>query len=239
MDTTFVLIVGGTTSFDDVVQKPAQTVVVNNFSNQWVELPGLATFVPPYWLGATFAAGGTNRASAKFNSPTGIPQAATIAAQNCSVIYMELAIQPNPGQPITVRAPSTEWRNPKEIINSATNSFVGPVAFGTDFSYTVPAGRRARVDTAQCMAEISASDGSGSGTQIGCFIGEVVGASTLSMISANIWTGTVQGARADVALAASVEFSAGTVLQGVSGNPRGAGVSLRVEERWHIIEGDA
>jgi hypothetical protein len=104
----------------------------------------------------------------------------------------------------------------------------------------VPAGRRARVDSCQLIAELQASDGSGSATVVGTKISFFpLGASGTALLDALINVGTVQGARADAALAAGKELQATDILQGLSGNPRGAGVTLYAVEVAIITEGDA
>jgi hypothetical protein len=241
VDTTFMLIVGGTTSFDDVLQKPAQSIVVNNYSNQWVELlDANDTFVPPYIVNMIVPVGGGTRFRASFASPTGVPQAATIAGQRVAIEVFETALNPNAGQIFPVRAPSTEWRNPKGLSFFVRQAFPGPVAYSVDWSYTVPAGRRARVDTAQVYAELSVSDGSGAGTLVSAGIDFYpLGVSATTILEASIWTGVALGARADGAISAGKDLQATDRIVGASGNLRGAGVTVRAMEAAIITEGDA
>ena len=221
------------------LQWRALAVSIDNPSSLWIRFPTLNTFVRPYWGGQTIVTS-DEMAQFDFTNPIGVPATATIAGQFATITFYDTAMPPAAGSAMVVRAPSTEWRNPKGLIFYARQSFAGPVAYSSDWTYTVPAGRRARVDTVQVYAELSVSDGSGAGTLVSAGVDFFpLGSIGTTIVEASIWTGTALGARADAAVASSKELQSTDKVIGSSGNLRGAGVTVRTLEAAVITEGDA
>lgn len=63
----------------------AQSLRVDNFTNQWVFVPQLRLFIPPDWFGAILSTTGISAFTIDFQAPPGLTQAAPTAGAivNC------------------------------------------------------------------------------------------------------------------------------------------------------------
>lgn len=107
---------------------------------------------------------------------------------------------------------------------------LAPHAATTRWTYTVPTGRRARVETATVYVEVVTVAAAGSltlWTYIGVFPGG--GAGTV-VAMALIYVDNLAGTRSGTALAASIELQPGDVLSAVTENLRAGGTSIHMAE---------
>lgn len=220
----------------------AYSVQIDNNTNQWLLVADVGVYISPYTIGVVYPLHGTSTASFSYTAKPGTQQAATIAGEVATVTYYDYEQQASSGQTTVVRAPSTEWRNPLTKVFYSSSSIAGPQAGAVGlFTYTVPAGRRAQVDTAQVVNELQVSDGSGAGVNVEAdIIYQPLGVGSANfLINGIIHTGTIKGARADVALPRIKELTAGDLVQAQQQNQRGAGVTQFWLIAMTITEGDA
>ena len=88
-----VLVVGTTTSVDQLLPFRATMVLADNFTNQYVRIAPANTWVPPQAQGyRVLLPQGSQKMQAAIEAPPGITAAATVAGQVCNLKWLEKPI---------------------------------------------------------------------------------------------------------------------------------------------------
>jgi hypothetical protein len=220
-DELTVISIGGQTSVDLALGFFARTVYVENFSNAYVSIPDIVSFVPPY-TARLLALPGVQKAKMLFAAPPGTKQVASITGQVCNATWSELSV-PVTGGPIGPIGVTSNYydRNPTGVSLSFSAVIAPPDAGTVRWSYVAPANRKAFVESMQMITEIITVYPAG-GLLIDTRCAFSGGA---AFISAQIFNGNVVGARADALTGSSLELQPGDSIAMVTQDARAAGGS--------------
>lgn len=205
----------------------SQAIVVDNYSNQWVFIPGITQFVPPYTIRATYITNGTQRAQAQFLAPSGITQPPSVAGQQAICAWYDSQLPPNGGFSITGnRAPYFD-RNPLSITRSFQSNVVGPAANLLGWTYTVPAGRKAYLESYYLNVELNVAGGPPGANLKQALLRYIpVIGTPINFQSADYYVPNALGTKVVTAGGSSVIMLAGDAIEGRYTVPNGADIYI-------------
>lgn len=148
--------IGGPTSVDTGLGFHANSVYVENYSNQYVAVPDVQSFVPPY-TARLLGLNGASRANILFAAPPGTNQVATIAGQICNATWSEKEL-PALGGPVGPIGVTSNYydRNPTDQFLVFSQNNVAPHASVARVTYQTPASRKAFIEFVSLYARRSA-----------------------------------------------------------------------------------
>lgn len=126
----------------------AHGVIVDNNTNQWLKIGSRSRFAPPYTMGVVMWLAGVQTEAITLAAPTGVSVAPVIAGEFIAVTFLDAELGDNAGVAINGNRGNYYDRNARTIMLSFASGGIGPAGgFQQRWSYTVPAGRRAQVDS--------------------------------------------------------------------------------------------
>jgi hypothetical protein len=145
--TNATITVGGTTTLcDSPLGFPAHTVLVDNWTNQWLLIDGIRRYIPPYTGGWVInAVSGTQIARVELEVPsTAVTEIAALGGEYVWVGFAEASLQPSTGigigptNPLQISTPITVSAN--SLVAGATTvtipAIAGRTAYVTGFQVT-------------------------------------------------------------------------------------------------------
>ncbi|MBI3936912.1 MAG: hypothetical protein HY323_08040 [Betaproteobacteria bacterium] len=213
-------------TFDQQLEFRANTVVVDNPTNQWVSLPSLGIFVPQYTLGATYPLPGTTRARASWTAPAGQVEPPSITGQTTTITFYDIALPGTSGVGMLGgRAPYYD-RNPTSFTRSNAQDLNQNSGTTQLWTYTVPAGRRSYVEAMQVYTEITVAYGAG-GTNLYTAVIANFSLGGLLLVARIPDVVVAAGTFSEESIGASIELQAGENIfaNAVDSRAAGAGVA--------------
>jgi hypothetical protein len=147
LDELVTITVGGQTQQTVALGFFALSVYIENYTNQYVSVPDVRAFIPPY-TARLLALNGTALAQISFGAPPGAVQVASITGQICNSTWSAKAF-PVTGGPIGPIGVTSNYydRNPLSFTLGFIGQSIGPNNI-IRATYTVPASRKAFIETA-------------------------------------------------------------------------------------------
>lgn len=222
LDELITITIGGTVNQNIALGFHALSVYIENYTNQYVSVPDVQAFIPPY-TARLLALNGTPVARIFFGAPPGAVQVASITGQICNSTWSQKAF-PVTGGPIGPIGVTSNYydRNPLTLVFQFLQPNTAPHATAVHWTYTVPANRKAFLEQLQVITQLEAAGdlapGANSGFAESFIFITPVGSTGKTTLNAYVQDVAPSRSRADAAVGASMELQSGDKIEAITKN---------------------